>query len=103
MILFTQRKELENKYREWIKRYDLKDSAFNVITFLSGSGLLVETMDAAVFVQEKERMCDYYQQSCTGCPLYEEFGDISDEEMLIRNPYKAVILVKQWSEEHKEE
>lgn len=102
MILFTQRKEIENNYREWIKRHNLDDCAFNVITFLAGSGLLVETMDAAIFVQEKERMCDYYEQSCIGCPLFEEFGYISDHDMLIRNPYKAVSLVKQWSEEHKE-
>ena len=103
MILFTQRKEIENNYREWIKRHNLEDSAFNVITFLAGSGLLVETMDAAVFVQEKERMCDYYEQTCNGCPLYEAFGYISDENMLKRNPNKVISLVKQWSEEHKEE
>lgn len=39
-IWFAQRKELEQKYKEWVKQNDLKDGAFNVISFLEAYNLL---------------------------------------------------------------
>lgn len=37
IVFFSDRKKLENKYCEWLKRSKTaKDCAFNVITFLSG-------------------------------------------------------------------
>lgn len=40
MLWFNKRKELEQKYEEWIKENNAKDTAFNVITFLEGLNLL---------------------------------------------------------------
>lgn len=40
MLWFNKRKELEQKYNEWIKENNAKDTAFNVITFLEGLNLL---------------------------------------------------------------
>ena len=102
MIYFSQRKEIENKYREWIKENDLPDCAFNVITFLAGAGLLVETMDAAEFIVERKRMCDSFTDTCHGCPIHKNFPRINCSEILKRQPLKVIGLVKQWSEDHKE-
>lgn len=43
-MLFTQRKELEKQYYEWLENcdYEMKDSAYNVITFLDMKNLLKE-------------------------------------------------------------
>jgi len=40
MLWFNKRKELEQKYNDWIKENNAKDTAFNVITFLEGLNLL---------------------------------------------------------------
>ncbi len=46
MIWFTERKQLEDKYYEWIKSnketIELKDCPFNVIVFLDAYNLLDE-------------------------------------------------------------
>lgn len=34
-VLFSKRKALENKYKEWIKENNKLDTRFNLITFLS--------------------------------------------------------------------
>lgn len=39
-ILFSKRKALENKYKEWIKENNILDTRFNLITFLEASDLL---------------------------------------------------------------
>lgn len=41
-ILFSKRKALENKYREWIKENNIIDTRFNLITFLQFAELLDE-------------------------------------------------------------
>ena len=102
MIYFSQRKELEDKYREWIKENNIYDCAFNVITFLSEAGLLVETMDAAKFMEELDRMCESHGVTCFGCPLYEFNPKISCESLARKYPRKVIDIVKYWSEEHKE-
>lgn len=93
MIYFSQRKEIEKKYREWIKEKDLRDCAFNEITFLSIPGLLVETMDAAVFATEMERMCDYYAR-CADCPVEDLYPDMCSDrchEVLIKRNHKGLL------------
>jgi hypothetical protein len=46
-MLFSERKDLENEYHEWLEEveeanYVLEDCAFNVITFLDSLGYLKE-------------------------------------------------------------
>lgn len=102
-MYFSQKKEIENKYRDWITENDLPDCALNVITFLSGSGLLVETMDAATYITAKEQMCDCYDYCVAGCPIGAElFPGVNCSDFIKRYPRKVAEIVKQWSEEHKE-
>ena len=39
---FSQRKQLEDKYYEWIKEHGVKDCPMSVIAFLDLNGYLVE-------------------------------------------------------------
>lgn len=41
-VYFSQRKALENKYKEWIKENNIADTRFNLITFLQVAELLDE-------------------------------------------------------------
>ena len=41
-VWFSERKALENKYREWIKKNNIADTRFNLITFLQFAELLDE-------------------------------------------------------------
>lgn len=103
MIYFSQRKELADKYKEWIKENNLVDCAFNVISFLVGERLIVETMDAAEFLTEMDRMCDCYDYCFAGCPIGAElFPGVNCTDFIKRYPRKVAEIVKQWSEEHKE-
>ena len=104
MIYFSQRKEIEKQYREWASENNVPDTAFNVITFLSGARLLVETMEAAEFLKAETRMCDTYND-CTGCPVKvkaELFSEIDCSDFADHYTEQYVGIVKQWSEEHKE-
>lgn len=42
MQWFTQRKKLNEKYKNWIKKNKIADTSFNVISFLAGHNLLDE-------------------------------------------------------------
>ena len=42
MILFKERKKIEEKYYEWIHSNNLKDSPFNVVTYLASMNYLNE-------------------------------------------------------------
>lgn len=55
MLWFTQRKELEQKYNEWIKENNVKDTAFNVITFLEGVDLLNREKSIKFLNKEKRK------------------------------------------------
>lgn len=55
MLWFSQRKELEQKYNEWIKENNAKDSAFNVITFLEELDLLNREKSIKFLNKEKRR------------------------------------------------
>ena len=54
MLWFTQRKELEQKYNKWIEENNVKDTAFNVITFLEGLNLL-NREKAIIFLNKEKR------------------------------------------------
>jgi hypothetical protein len=53
-------------------------------------------MDAVKFIEERNRMCDSYSESCDGCPLYLEHC------RLLRNidGGHVVSAVEQWSAAH---
>lgn len=51
-IWFSQRKELENRYKKWIKENKVADSIFNVISFLEGYNLL-NRKNVNKFLKEK--------------------------------------------------
>lgn len=40
MLWFGERKELENKYYEWVEKESVNDCPFNVICFLQINGLI---------------------------------------------------------------
>jgi hypothetical protein len=41
MVLFGDRKKIEDAYKEWLKENpEVADSAFNVISFMVGEGLV---------------------------------------------------------------
>lgn len=44
MLFFNKRKELENRYYEWIKENGVKDCPFSVITFMVAYNLIDEEM-----------------------------------------------------------
>lgn len=53
MLWFKQRKELDNKYKEWQKENKVADTSFNVITYLVMQNLLDE--DKVKYLIEEER------------------------------------------------
>lgn len=53
MLFFSKRKELENRYYDWVKENKVADCPFNVITFMSAHGLIDEEK-ALEFLKEKK-------------------------------------------------
>ena len=53
MLFFNKRKELEKRYYEWIKKNDVLDCPFSVITFLVSYDLMDEEM-VLKFLKENE-------------------------------------------------
>jgi hypothetical protein len=55
-------------------------------------------MDAVKYLKERNRMCDTFGLSCSGCPLGNSVEDCDDLQR--ERPEKAVAIVEKWSKEH---
>ena len=55
-------------------------------------------MDEVKYLKEKNRMCNTFGLSCSGCPLGNSVEDCDDLQK--ERPEKAVEIVEKWSAEH---
>lgn len=55
-------------------------------------------MNALEFMNEWSRMCKFYGDSCSGCPIENEIGICTGP--LNRNNELLIAAVKKWSKEH---
>ena len=58
-------------------------------------------MDAVKFIKELKRMCDSHGDACMYCPIGQKKGLATCREYRESNPENFVILVNEWSENHK--
>lgn len=60
-------------------------------------------MDAVRFLKEKKRMCDSFDDYCTGCGIQEKNLKMHCSTYIKKYPEQAVAIVEEWSEEHPQE
>lgn len=60
-------------------------------------------MDAVRFLKEKKRMCDSFDDYCTGCGIREKNLKMYCSTYIKKYPEQAVAIVEEWSEEHPQE
>lgn len=58
-------------------------------------------MDAVKFFKERDRMCDSFDDNCTGCELCKSSrSDLICRAYIFNYPEKAVAIVEQWAKDH---
>ena len=60
-------------------------------------------MDAVRFLKEKKRMCDSFDDYCTGCGIREKNLKMYCSTYIKKYPEQAVAIVEKWAEEHPQE
>jgi hypothetical protein len=55
MLVFNKRKQLENKYLEWINENHIEDCAFNMVSFFAVIGVLDEQKAIEYLQREEEK------------------------------------------------
>ena len=60
-------------------------------------------MDAVRFLKEKKRMCDSFDDYCTGCGIQEKNLKMYCSTYIKKYPEQAVAIVEEWSVEHPQE
>ena len=55
MVLFSDRKKIEDAYKEWLKENPgVADCPFNVISFMVGKGLVKDRTETDFYDKEKQ-------------------------------------------------
>lgn len=55
MLYFNRRKQLEDKYLEWLEENHIADSAFNMVSFFEIIGIIDEHKAIKYLQQEEEK------------------------------------------------
>ena len=76
MVLFKERKELEEQYKQWLEENpEVKDCPFNVITFLQIIGRLKDNRE--MIPNKLMRIADEYGYEAQSRQLIEEMGELT--------------------------
>lgn len=57
-------------------------------------------MDAVEFFEEKQRMCDWSDDNCSGCEIHDSMNNLTCRAYIFRYPEKAIEIVERWSKAH---
>ena len=77
MVLFKERKELEEQYKQWLKENpEVKDCPFNVITFLQSIGRLKDNKNETISTKLR-CIADEYGYEVQSRQLVEEMAELT--------------------------